>query len=385
MHLCRGTRVSTAGVVRFARTCAVRFVTPRHIRSFAVVALSPKCRPNAELRTPSTALGPQIIPQQFRGRPLCVTTVDCQPQEIALPEPLILNGVLVADTFAEAFPVVGTRLVITAATAELAMTAATEVSGYASSVIACDAEADIERQLTPEETPDGRPGVTVLVFGFNANGLEKAVAGRVGQCVLTCATTACFNGVPAEAASGRIQVGGQIRYFGDGFQISKKLGSQRFWRIPVMDGEFLCEDHFGTFKGVGGGNLLIAGATRDAALTATLKAVGAMRALGDIALPFPGGFVRSGSKVGSRYPALKASTNDKWCPTLRSQTKTELPDDAAAVYEIVIDGIDFNAVQEAMRTGLHRVTESDGIVLVSAGNYGGKLGKHHFHLRDLID
>lgn len=302
-----------------------------------------------------------------------------------MTELLTLNGVPIADTFAEAFPVVGTRLVITAATTELAMIAATEVSGYASSVIACDAEADIERQLTEDETPDGRPGVAVLVFGFNAKGLEKAVAGRVGQCVLTCATTACFSGVPRESATGRILVGGQVRYFGDGFQISKKLGDQRFWRIPVMDGEFLCEDRFGTFDGVGGGNLLIAGSSRDAALNATMQAVTAIRALGNVALPFPGGFVRSGSKVGSKYPALKASTNDKWCPTLRSQTKTELPENAAAVYEIVIDGTDFDAVQRAMRTGLHCVAECPGIVLVSAGNYGGKLGKHHFHLRDLLD
>lgn len=302
-----------------------------------------------------------------------------------MSEPLNLNGVSVADTFAEAFPVVGTRVLITAATAELANIAATEASGYASSVIACDAEADVECQLSEDQTPDGRPGVSVLFFGFTAKGLEKAVTGRVGQCVLTCATTACFNGVPADAASGRIRVGGQVRYFGDGFQISKKLGDQRFWRIPVMDGEFLCEDHFGTFKGVGGGNLLIAGSSRDAALVATMGAVAAMRELGDVALPFPGGFVRSGSKVGSRYPRLKASTNDKWCPTLRSQTETQLPADAAAVYEIVVDGTDFNAVQNAMRAGLHRVTECPGIVHVSAGNYGGKLGKHHFHLRDLID
>ena len=301
-----------------------------------------------------------------------------------LSSQLTVNSVPVRDTFAEAFPVVGTRLLITAATAELAKIAATEVSGYASSVIACDAEADIERVLSVDETPDARPGVSVLMFAFNAKGLAQAASSRVGQCVLTCATTACFNGFPIEEGTKTIRVGGQVRYFGDGFQISKKLGGRRLWRIPVMDGEFICEDHFGTFTGVGGGNLLIAGATRDAALKATLRSVEAMRQCGNIALPFPGGFVRSGSKVGSRYPALKASTNDKWCPTLRSQTKTELPDNAAAVYEIVIDGTDFGAVQAAMRAGLHAATAADGVVLVSAGNYGGKLGKHHFHLRDLV-
>lgn len=297
---------------------------------------------------------------------------------------LSLNNVPIADTFAEAFPVTGTRLIVTAASIELARTAAMEMSGYASSVIACDAEADVEREWTPAETPDGRPGVSVLMFGFSPGGLQKAAASRVGQCVLTCATTACFNGVPIAEGTKRIRVGGQLRFFGDGFQISKKLGDQRLWRIPVMDGEFICEDQFGTFNGVGGGNLLIAGNTRAAALEATMNAVSAMRASGDVALPFPGGFVRSGSKVGSQYKALKASTNEEWCPTLRSQTETELPADAAAVYEIVVDGTGFDTVQEALKRGLHVATETTGVVLVSAGNYGGKLGQHHFHLRDLV-
>ncbi|MFK7822405.1 MAG: formylmethanofuran--tetrahydromethanopterin N-formyltransferase [Planctomycetaceae bacterium] len=299
-------------------------------------------------------------------------------------EKLSLNGTLIEDTFAEAFPVVGTRLLITAHTAELARIAATECSGYASSVIACDAEADVERDWEFHETPDGRPGTSVLIFGFNRDGLQKAVAGRVGQCVLTCATTACHNGVTIEPGMKKIRVGGQIRYFGDGFQISKKLDNKRLWRIPVMDGEFLCEDHFGVFKGVGGGNLLIAGETQIAALNATMKAVAAMRSSGDVGLPFPGGFVRSGSKVGSQYPAVKASTNDKWCPTLRSQTNSVLPENVAAVYEIVVDGTSFETVQNAMRAGLQTASAEDGIVLISAGNYGGKLGKHHFHLRDLL-
>lgn len=297
---------------------------------------------------------------------------------------LSLNDVPIADTFAEAFPVVGTRLVITAATTELAETAAREVSGFASSVIACDAEADIEGVLPLAESPDGRPGVSVLMFGFSAKALEKAVAARVGQCVLTCATTACFNGIPLAESDRRIRVGGQIRYFGDGFQISKKVGEQRFWRIPVMDGEFLCEDHFGVADGVGGGNLLIAADSRDHALAAAIGSVEAMRCCPDIALPFPGGFVRSGSKVGSRYPALKASTNHKWCPTLRSQAESELPPAAAAVYEIVIDGLNFDAVAAAMKAGLHAAVQFPGVVLISAGNYGGKLGKHHFHLKDLL-
>jgi len=251
-------------------------------------------------------------------------------------------------------------------------------------VIACDVEAAIERDVSAKETPDGRPGVAVLVFGFTTETLATAIQARVGQCVLTCPTTACYNGISDCPKEKRIRIGGGIRYFGDGFQKSKKLGDQRFWRIPVMDGEFLCEDQFGTVTGVAGGNLLICGTNSASALVAAEVAVEAIRSCPDVALPFPGGIVRSGSKVGSRYPKLKASTNDAYCPTLRSLVKSELPVGCQAVYEIVIDGLNFKAVQSAMRHGLHAAAASPGVLRITAGNYGGKLGKHHYHLRDLL-
>lgn len=294
------------------------------------------------------------------------------------------NGVPVADTFAEAFPMTGTRLLITAETEHWAETAARETCGYATSVIACDAEAGVEGPLSPDETPDGRPGISVLLFAFNRESLAQAAAGRVGQCVLTCATTACYNGIPDAPREKRISVGGQLRYFGDGFQISKRLASRRLWRIPVMDGEFVCEDRFGTLKGVAGGNLLLCGRDQRTALKAAEAAAAAMRETPDIILPFPGGIVRSGSKVGSRYKKLKASTNDAYCPTLRARTGTELPEGTGAVYEIVIDGLSEESVHEAMRAGLQAACECEGLTLVTAGNYGGKLGPHHFHLRDLL-
>lgn len=314
-------------------------------------------------------------------------------------------AVPVADTFAEAFPMTGTRLIVTAATPKWAWTAGNEFCGFATSVIACDVEAGIERIVPAEETPDGRPGVSVLAFAFGRKGLETAVAGRVGQCVLTCPTTACYNGVEsgglrvesqktdASASSqlstlntqhSRIRVGGMLRYFGDGYQISKKLGTRRFWRVPVMEGEFLCEDYFNTVKGIGGGNLLICGCDQASALRAAESAVQAMRAVRDVILPFPGGIVRSGSKVGSKYPKLKASTNDAYCPTLRANVETELPEGTGAVYEIVIDGFSFEAIQQAMRAGLHAARQKPGLTLITAGNYGGKLGPHHFHLRELV-
>lgn len=297
---------------------------------------------------------------------------------------LQLNGVAVVDTFAEAFPIKCARLIITADSLAWALTAATVFCGNATSVIACDVEAAMEREVPGDETPDGRPGIAILVFAFTIDGLGKAVQARVGQCVLTCPTTACYNGIFDCPKEKRIRVGGGIRYFGDGHQRSKKLDERRFWRIPVMDGEFVCEDYFGTVTGVAGGNLLIGGTSSAAALVAAEAAVAAIRTGTDVALPFPGGIVRSGSKVGSQYKKLKASTNDAYCPTLRSDVVTELPPACRAVYEIVLDGLSFEAVQLAMRRGLHAAAAQPSVVMITAGNYGGKLGKHHFHLRDLV-
>lgn len=305
-------------------------------------------------------------------------------ETIAAPAPLMLHGVEIIDTFAEAFPIKVVRLIITAEDLRWAETAAAVLCGNATSVIACDAEAAIERLISAEETLDGRPGVAVLMFGFTVDSLGKAVQNRVGQCVLTCPTTACYNGIFDCPKEKRIRVGGAIRYFGDTFQKSKKLGDRRFWRIPVMDGEFLCEDWFGTITGVAGGNLLICGKTSAATLRSAEAAVAAIRSEPDVALPFPGGIVRSGSKVGSKYPKLKASTNEAYCPTLRGMTASELPAECRAVYEIVIDGLSFDAVKSAMRRGLHAAAQCPDVLRITAGNYGGKLGKHHFHLRELV-
>lgn len=297
---------------------------------------------------------------------------------------LRLNSVEIIDTFAEAFPIKAARLIITADSSRWATTAATVMCGNATSVIACDVEAAIERHLPAEETPDGRPGVSVLAFGFSTAAIGKALQARVGQCILTCPTTACYNGIKDCPKDKQIRIGGGIRYFGDGFQVAKKFDDRRFWRIPTMDGEFVCEDYFGTITGVAGGNLLICGTDSVSALNAAEAAVQAIGTVVDVALPFPGGIVRSGSKVGSRYPKLKASTNDAYCPTLRGLTKSELPPGCNAVYEIVIDGLSFDAVQLAMKRGLHAAVHSRNILRITAGNYGGKLGKHHFHLKDIL-
>ena len=295
---------------------------------------------------------------------------------------LTIADIPIEDTFAEAFPMTAARVLVTAETPAWAETAGREATGYAASVIGCDAEAGIERVLESSETPDGRPGVSLLFFAFSRDALQKALVNRVGQCILTCPTTACYNGLPIVKEKS-IRIGGNLRFFGDGFQFSKKLEGRRYWRLPVMDGEFTCEDVFGTTKGVAGGNFLIVGQTQAAALAAAEAAVAAIRPLAGVIAPFPGGIVRSGSKVGSRYKKLRASTNDAYCPTLRGLVNSALPDGANAVYEIVLDGLDLPSVEEATRVGV-RAACLPGILRISAGNYGGKLGPFHLHLHRLL-
>jgi formylmethanofuran--tetrahydromethanopterin N-formyltransferase len=310
-----------------------------------------------------------------------------------MTSPLEINGTLIDDTFAEAFPMKATRLVITAHTPLWARHAANSLAGFATSVIGCGCEAGIERDCTPDETPDGRPGVAVLLFAVSSKELAKQLERRVGQCVLTCPTTAVYAGIDPAASlaplSDEAGLGSRLRYFGDGWQISKVLGGRRYWRVPVMDGEFVCEDTVPTVKAVGGGNLLLLARDIDAALAATEAAVAAMRALPNVILPFPGGIVRSGSKVGSKYAGATASTNDAFCPSLTGLTsRSELTAEVGSVLEIVIDGLTEADVGAAMTAGIRAATSlgrDAGMLRISAGNYGGKLGPFHFPLHRLSE
>lgn len=296
------------------------------------------------------------------------------------------------DTFAEAFRMWASRLIVTAIDDHWVRVAASVACGYGTSVIGCDAEAGIERFLTTDETPDGRPGVALLLFAFNAEALRKAVPNRVGQCIMTCPTTALYDGMPEVVAgddSARIDVGKRLRFFGDGHQKSKQIvnpnmnGSRRFWRVPVMDGEFTCEETVGAMKAIGGGNILVCGRDQRTTLAATQRAVDAVAPLADVITPFPGGIVRSGSKVGSRYKGMFASTNDAFCPTLAGKVKTSLREGAGCVYEIVVNGLSANAISAAMRAAIIAACGGD-IIAISAGNYGGKLGKFHFKLHEVM-
>jgi formylmethanofuran--tetrahydromethanopterin N-formyltransferase len=305
-----------------------------------------------------------------------------------------IDGVDIDDTYAEAFGMRAARLIVTGADLEWARTAAGVMTGFGTSVIGCGCEAGMEGPL-PEATPDGRPGVRVLLFSTSAKAVEDQLVSRVGQCVMTCPSASCFDDLPSEE---RVKVGGKLRFFGDGFQISKLLepslagngarsagaAGRRLWRIPVMDGEFVVDERVGVRRAVGGGNFFIMGRTEEATRDAARRAAAAMREVAGIILPFPGGVVRSGSKVGSKYRKLPASTNTPYCPTLRASVASALPPEAASCLEIVVDGLDEPSVARSMAAGI-RAACIPGIVRISAGNYGGKLGKFQFHLHRLLE
>ncbi len=293
-----------------------------------------------------------------------------------------VGDTLIVDTFAEAFRLRFTRLVVTALDDHWLSSAVASACGYGTSVIGCDAETGVERMLPAAETPDGRPGAALMVFAFSDDAVAKATANRVAQCLLPCPTTAVFDGLAG--AADRFPVGGHVRFFGDGHEKTKIVAGRRYWRVPVMDGEFLVEETAGLAKGVGGGNFIIQGRTLEATLAAARRAVAAVAAVPGTITPFPGGVVRSGSKVGSRYEGLRASTNEAFCPALAGRVvEPGLHGDAACCVEIVIDGSDESAVVAAMAAGIQAAADPE-IPAISAGNYGGKLGKFHFRLHDVL-
>jgi formylmethanofuran--tetrahydromethanopterin N-formyltransferase len=300
-------------------------------------------------------------------------------------QPLTVNGVTIDDTFAEAFGMRATAIIITGPNRKWARQAAVTMTGFATSVIGCGCEAAIDMEVPPSHTPDGRPGFRVMIFAMSTDELQKQLQNRLGQCVLTSPGSACFADLKGEV---ELKLGAALRYFGDGWQISKKFGGRHYWRVPVMDGEFLCESATGMTKAaVGGGNLLLLARSSAKALVAAETAVAAIEKVPGAIMPFPGGVVRSGSKVGGKYKGMMASTNDAFAPTLRGVVKSELGPDINAVLEIVIDGETSDAVAAAMKAGIAAVTElgpDEGAVRISAGNYGGKLGKFHYHLKDLL-
>ena len=276
------------------------------------------------------------------------------------------------------------RLIVTADSYKWALNAVNSFIGFATSVIACGCEAGLESKLSRKQTPDNRPGYSVLIFSMSSTELAKQILNRAGQCIMTSPGSALYSGNKSEK---KINLGHALRYFGDGFQISKIIKGNRYWRIPVMDGEFLCQDYAYESKGIGGGNFIILGKCAKSVLRASEIAVKAMNKIANIILPFPGGIVRSGSKVGSKYKKLIASTNFEYCPYLKGVVKSKIPEKVNSVLEIVIDGISEEDIKVAIKVGVSEILKYGGklgIFGVSAGNYGGKLGPFLFNLRKIL-
>ena len=294
-----------------------------------------------------------------------------------------VNGVEVEDTFAEVFDIKIARVLITAFSYDWALIAAREATGFATSVIMCPAEAGIERTAKPEETPDGRAGVYVMICHPNEKTLEKQLIARIGQCVLTAPTTAVFNGFPD--SDKRFDIGNKIRLFGDGFEKRIEVAGRKCWAIPIMEGDFIIENDIGYVDGIAGGNFIVMGETQASALMAAKSAVDAISNVEGVITPFPAGIVASGSKVGAnKYRFLKASTNEKFCPSLRDVVESEIPKNVKGVYEVVINGVSLEAVKKAMRVGILSATKVPGVVKITAANFEGKLGRYRINLADLF-
>lgn len=300
------------------------------------------------------------------------------------------NGVQIEDTFAEGFSMWGSRIIITAESQKWADTAATSMTGFATSVISCDCEAGIETRIPAEKTPDERPGTIVMVYGFSRRRLSESILNRLGQTVLTCPSTAVYNGLPAESADEMLDIGKSIRFFGDGYQVKMRLGDgwqdrQRFWRIPVMQGEFLIGEKMGAKKAVAGGNFLVMGDTEKNTLKAAEAAIEAIGKTPGVITPFPGGICRSGSKVGSTYSFLRASTNTPFCPSIKNTFKNSMvPESVNSVLEIVINGLEESSVMKAMGSGINAATKVEGVKRITAVNFDGKLGKYQMSLKESI-
>jgi len=293
--------------------------------------------------------------------------------------------VRIEDTFAEMFPLWAGRILITAANEKWALIAARTAAGFASSIIMSPAEAAVETLVSPKETPDGRPGAIIQIYHSSRRELKHQMSLRIGQCIMTCPTTAAFDALPK--AKRRVKIGRSLRLFGDGFQKKGEVGGRKVWRIPVMEGEFMVENDFGIMKAVASGNMLILAKDWKAALKASEDAKEAIsKNVRGVIMPFPGGLCRAGSKVGSLNYKLPASTNHQYCPTIKKLVSdSEVPENVSSVYEIVINGLNQKVVKKAMAEGIKAAVKVPGVVKITAGNYGGKLGPYRAVLKEVLN
>lgn len=293
-------------------------------------------------------------------------------------------AVEIEDTYAEAFRSIYAEVLVTARDRKWLQHAIDAATGHASSSIFCDCEAGLDRFVGPGgdesfATPDGRPGA-ILQFHVprfwkeRETRLEKVLLHRLSQNVLTCPTTACFNLLDTEPY---FKLGRKIAFFGDGHQFRATRHGRKVWVLPLMGGEFIIDRRFGFRDGIMGGNLWYFGETVDAALEATERGVAAAAKVPGVIMPFPGGIAGSGSKAGSAYKFLFASTNHPFCPTLRDKLgdQSQVPANVASIQEIIFNGHDLATVSAATQAAITAALDTPGLIKISAGNYGGRLGK----------
>lgn len=287
----------------------------------------------------------------------------------------------VDDTYAEAFRSIYAAVLVTARDRYWLDRAVRACTGNASSTILCDCEAGLDRYVEPADTPDGRPGAVVQFhvprfWKDRVARLDRSVLVRVSQNVLTCPTTACFNVLPADGDQW-FPLGRKLAYFGDGHQFTDVRSGRRCWVVPILSGEFVVERRCGWADGLMGGNLWFFGTTTDGALEAAFRASEAAATVPGVSLPFPGGVAASGSKAGSRYKFTIASTYAEFCPTLRGKpgVESKLPPGVVSVQEIIINGPDLATLSAATQAAIAASVDTPGLERVSAGNYGGRLGK----------
>ncbi len=295
-----------------------------------------------------------------------------------------LNGIEIEDTFAEAFPIKIARVLITGATERWALVAANEATGFGTSVIACPAEAGIEKIVSGDETPDGRPGVYIQICTFGYKAMEEQLLNRLGQCVLTAPTAHMFNGLPD--AEKQFDTGFKLKFFGDGIESELDVGGRKSYAVPMMEGDFIAEHSIGAVEGIAGGNFFMLAENQMAALAAAEVAVDAICEVDGVITPFPGGIVASGSKVGANnYSFLKATSNEKFSPSVKDKVEgSNVPADVNGIYEIVINGLNENVISEAMLAGIKAAVQIPGMKKISAGNFGGNLGPYKFNLHDIV-
>ncbi len=294
------------------------------------------------------------------------------------------NTCTIADTYAEMFPMWAGRVLITAENEKWALTAATNATGLATSVIMSPAEAGIETTVPPQQTPDNRPATIIQIYNRNRFELKTQMILRIGQCIMTCPTTSAYDAMPN--AKRKLKVGKSLRLFGDGFQKKATVADRKVWKIPVMEGTFIVENTFGAAEAIAGGNIIILAENQSSALKAAENAVQNIKTnKNPVILPFPGGICRSGSKAGSLKYKLKASTNHPYCPKLRPLVpETQIPENVNAAYEIVINGLTLEAIKKAMTKAINAAAATPGIIKITAGNYGGKLGPYKAYLKEAI-